>query len=125
MADFNVKLIIDIQSQERFVQIDGDMEINFTRVDLSLGLDVFRNISMRNIEDNRIAEDGEQKNSIGTSSMDDQPLIKFSNCMIKITPERNLIDPSMNNEKIMYPQAMMDEFGFILFESNDLVNISG
>ena len=151
MNEVNVKLNVDGEKQEYNVQIDGDKELAITKDDLTYGLEVFKHISIQKNPINKIDsgkevdiksitdeensdenDDDESSSSVEASKpaavpvvSEDKTPIKFSQCTIKITPERNLMAPTQNNEKLMFLQSLMDEFEFNFEETSDLVTISG
>ena len=49
----------------------------------------------------------------------------LSSCTIEIFPKRNLLEPSVNAEKVMFFQNLLDYFGFKFEETRDSVKISG
>ena len=142
MNEINVKLNVDDQKQEYNVQIDGDKEISITKEDLSYGLEVFKHITILKNPINKIdsgkdvdiksitdedsnESDDDTSSSVEANKSDDSVQIKFSQCTIKITPERNLMAPTQNNEKLMFLQSLMDQYEFNFEETSDLVTISG
>lgn len=132
MKEAQVKIQVKSSSKKEFVvRINGEKQLFASKQDLENGIEPFKEIAIE-----KILVDAAPK--IDSSSSSDEytsgeepadamaPEIQLASCQVKISPERNLMTPpGVNNEKVMFLQNLLDEFGFKFAESADLVSISG
>jgi hypothetical protein len=137
LNDLFVNLNLKQQNQEYNVQLEGVKQLFATTNDLENGMEPFKDVSIvkipinkvdnENADDDNNSESSEEKdedaktNDDGSSSKN----IQLSKCQIKILPQRNLMDPSRNSEKVMFLQNLLDQFGFKFEETSNSVTISG
>lgn len=131
------------------VRLEGDKKLFVSKEDLENGLEPFKEISITKVlEENESGDAEEDATSSNEDNIDsqsaesdtlsaaaaangddqqeqEQAKIKLSKCQIKIYPERNLLAPSLNNEKVMFLQNLLDEFGLKFEENLNQVTISG
>ena len=141
MVNVNVNRL---KNQQYKVQLDGSKQLFVSKQDLENGVELFKDISILKLRDtssdsavakredsNDATEDSIDSQSAESDALpiDEQqqlkPSIKFSKCTINVQPDRNLMQPSANNEKIMLLQNLLDEFGFKFKQTLQQVIISG
>jgi hypothetical protein len=148
MKDIEISIKVRSGKKEYDVKLSGDRQLFATKLDLENGMEPFKDISIvktrlpslnsalaasnsgednSESESNGLASDEQTETSSDSSSssstLEDSP--KFSKCEIKISPQRNLMMPTKNNEKVMFLQNLLDEFGFKFEEKLDTVLVSG
>jgi hypothetical protein len=118
-------------SQEYTVQLEGNNQIFATTEQLLKGVEPFGDVKIKKLPINKLDESKPtneyNSNESGEDGSDDDLAgsIKLSKCLIRISPERNLMAPNQNSEKVMFFQKLLDEYGLKFEESLDLVTISG
>ncbi|RNA03746.1 Calsyntenin, partial [Brachionus plicatilis] len=85
------------------------------------GFEPFKDIVIMKIDQ---PSDEPFSNEVSGEDLSDESNM-LSKCAIKIMPERNLMAPSLNNEKVMFLQNLLDEYGFRFEETLNSVLISG
>lgn len=142
MKDININLNVKRQKQEYNVQLEGAKQLTATKFDLENGIEPFKDITIVQAPINKIDDtpnsydsssdddvskenDSNASESSENNSNSDSKSVKLSKCIIKIVPERNLMAPTLNNEKVMFLQNLLDDFNFKFEETNDYVSISG
>ncbi len=117
-----IDLEVNRQKQEYNIELVGSKQLSFFRFELENGIEPFKDIEINQIPINKI----------DATKADDESLIeqdngqtKLAKCQIKISPQRNLMAPQLNDEKVMFLQNLLDEFGFKFEETLDSVTISG
>lgn len=146
MKDIEISIKVRSGKKEYDVKLIGDRQLFATKLDFENGMEPFKDISIvkarlpslnsalaasnsgednSESESNGLASDEQTETSSDSSSstLEDSP--KFSKCEIKISPQRNLMMPTKNNEKVMFLQNLLDEFGFKFEEKLDTVLVSG
>jgi hypothetical protein len=130
--------------QNFVVKLVGDRQLLVTKLDLENGFEPLKDISLVKVKTESESDDGndDEDNVDSQSAESDSPLpgeatvvkaakavpamvIKLAKCVINITPERNLMTPSVNSEKIMFLQNLLDEFAFKFEETQSQVTVSG
>lgn len=128
MNEITVGVNMKRHSKEYKVILEGDKQLFVSKLDLENGIEPFKDISISKlaIDTNNNIEDSSEDDSGETSSeADSDSGLKLSKCLIQISPERNLIMPALNNEKVMFLQNLLDEFGFKFEETSNTVLITG
>lgn len=119
------------QKTEYKIQLEGEKQLFASKLDLENGIEPFKDVSITKTSISKSNEENSAEENvsedISTESADslDEQSIKLSKCQIKITPERNLMEPTLNNEKVMFLQNLLDEFSFKFEETINTVLISG
>lgn len=122
MNDVDVKIgIRKNHVPEYTIVMDGNKELTAFKIDLENGFEPFKDIVIMKIEKPVLdAFSGEES----AEDLSDQSNM-LSKCEIKISPQRNLMATSLNNEKIMFLQNLLDEYGFRFEETLNSVLITG
>ena len=130
------------EKQEFNVQLDGSKQLFVGKGELENGIEPFKEISIRkipinklddsassfdavNIDDSSENSDEDEDSTKRENDQEKSSNVKLSKCQIRIVPERNLMAPTQNNEKLMFLQNLLDEYGFDFKETSDLVTITG
>ena len=133
LKDLNVRVRLAHQIQEYNVQLEGIKQLFASAMELENGVEPFKDFSILKVPINKIddtplvnSDSGDSESTEQASNEKDQSdSVKLSKCLIKITPERNLLEKSSNSEKIMFLQNLLDEYGFKFEETLNTVTISG
>ncbi|CAF0843509.1 unnamed protein product [Brachionus calyciflorus] len=123
LKDIDIKLNLKHKKREFKVILQGDRQITVTKTDLENGFEPFKDILITKIDDN-IDSDDSDESSTETKTTTTQS-IQLSSCQVKIIPDRNLMAPSLNNEKVMFLQNLLDEYNFKFEETLNSVFITG
>lgn len=128
MKDALVSIQVKSSRNEYDVKLEGERQMFASRQDLENGIEPFKDLSViKSIISSSSSAEGssseEDEDNASQESAVDAP--RFSKCQIRISPERNLMTPGQNNEKVMFLQNLLDEFAFKFDESIDTVLISG
>lgn len=115
LNEVTADIVLKRQRHEYNVQLEGDITEFVSRSELANGVEPFREISIFSFEINRVDQDSNEKPAS----------VFLSQCQIRITPERNTMNPGQNYEKVMFLQNLLDEFKFEFKETLDSVVISG
>lgn len=118
LSELDFKLDVQHERKEFNVQLEGDKTQKVFKTDLENGIEPFRDISIFSYEINKLDD-------VSKDDSDPSDDILLSQCNIKIYPERNVMMPDQNNEKVMFLQNLLDEFKFEFKETIDSVLISG
>ena len=121
MNDVNIKVSIKDHLPEYKIVMDGSKESSVLKVDLENGFEPFKDIIIMKIDTPGLDS---FSNEISAEDLSDESNM-LSKCEIKITPERNLMAPNLNNEKVMFLQNLLDQYGFSFEESLNSVLITG
>ena len=120
------------EKHEYNVQLEGDKSLTVMRNELENGIEPFRDISIFSYEINKVddssveaSDESNEKDEALNSNVNVENDIVLSKCQIRIAPERNVMAPTQNNEKIMFLQNLLDQFGFEFKETSDSVLITG
>ena len=126
LNDLSVKVKLTHQVQEYNVQLEGLKQVFASTMELENGVEPFKDFSILKVSINKV-DDTPSVNSDESEEPDEEEsdAVKLSKCLIKIAPERNLMDKSVNSEKVMFLQNLLDDFGFKFEETVSSVVISG
>ena len=132
LKELNLNLNVKREKHEYNVQLEGDKSLTVMRNELENGIEPFRDISIFSYEINKVddssaetSDESNEKDESLNSNVNPENDIVLSKCQIRITPERNVMAPTQNNEKIMFLQNLLDQFGFEFKETSDSVLITG
>jgi hypothetical protein len=135
----------DSKTEKYTVELQGSKQLFIVKKDLENGFEPFKDISITKVldmddddtnnqnddqqdDDTNNTEENIDSQSAESDSLPDalsKSSLKLSKCVVKLTPERNLMRPTQNNEKIMFLQNLLDEFSFKFEETLTQVTISG
>lgn len=117
----NIKISIKNHLPNYKIVLDGSKELSVLKVDLENGFEPFKDIIIMKIDTFGVDSFSDE---ISAEDLSDESNM-LSKCEIKIEPERNLMAPSFNNEKVMFLQNLLDEYGFRFEETLNSVLITG
>lgn len=124
LKDLNVQVKLQTPRQEYNVQLEEVKQIYASTFQLENGIEVFKDFSILSIPINKI--DANVLHNEPVIDYQEEDSIKLSKCLIKMRPERNLMDNQLtNSEKLMFLQNLLDDFGLSFDETIDSVTISG
>ncbi len=112
LADVTVNIAIAEKKQFN-VHLEGDSDQEINKNELENGVEPFRQVSIIVDEVNRV--------DAGVTNEE----VILSECRVQITPERNLMAPMQNYEKIMFLQNLLDEYKLEFKETLDSVLVRG
>ena len=111
--------------REYVVKLEGEKSFFVSKADIENGVEPFKDISISSKpvatenSDEEYTSSEEPADPVSTS----EP--RLNKCQIRITPERNLMTPGQNNEKVMFLQNLLDDYGLKFEETVNTVVISG
>jgi hypothetical protein len=125
MKPLEINIKVKSPKREYDVKLEGDKQLFATKLDLENGIEPFKDISISKILLTNNRNDDSSSSSSSEEIADEISIVKFSKCQIKISPDRNLMAPALNNEKVMFLQNLLDEFGLKFEETLSTVLITG
>ena len=121
MKEAQIKIQVKSLQKDFVVKINGEKQLFVTKQDLENGIEPFKDIS---IVKTAVSKESSEEYS-GEQGFTPLSETKLSKCQIRISPERNLMTPGQNNEKIMFLQNLLDDYALKFEESTEFVSISG
>ncbi len=108
-----VGVSVEVAEREWEVRLEGGSSQAVGRAELENGVEPFRQVAIvvEEVGGGEGAEGGEE--------------VLLSECRVQITPERNLMAPLQNYEKVMFLQNLLDEYRFEFKETLDSVVVRG
>lgn len=135
------------KAKQYVIRLEGDKQIVASQSDLDSGIQPFKDIQIVKKEvgestendlestPDRVADEESNEDNIDSQSAESDTLpndnssglssVKLSKCQVAIKPNRNLMVPESNNEKIMFLQNLLDQYGFNFEETLGQVTVSG
>lgn len=146
MKDVSINLKTE-KAKQYTIRLEGDKQLLASQSDLDSGIQPFKDIQILKKEvsestendlestPDRVPDEESNEDNIDSQSAESDTLpnenssdlssIKLSKCQIAIKPNRNLMVPESNNEKIMFLQNLLDQYGFNFDETLGQVTVSG
>lgn len=126
-AEMRIKVRSSRKSLEYDVKLIGAKQLQACKQDLENGIEPFKDVAvvktLRATDSSSSETPSSSEEMAPTDDIVDEP--RLSKCSIRIAPERNLMTPKQNNEKVMFLQNLLDEYGLKFEETLNTVLISG